>query len=228
MELNRKRKAKMRLFIVRHGQSQSNADWEIIQKPVDNNSSLTTLGENQAEKLAEWMKTAITQVDLIYSSSLTRALQTAKSIAEAYDLTIYQDHRLREGGHSYSDGSPIPDDLLPMNKRLDWHSKPFEPLDPSVEGCESYADVKERVAGFLDEIIASHLGKTIVAVTHAWTSNAFYDVILNSCALRQCHIHFGNTAISYFRYNPEWELGPWYAYFLAQTPHVEFIPEGLE
>lgn len=217
----------MRLFIIRHGQSQSNANEAYIRKPADFNSQLTSRGENQAELLAEWMKNNIKRVDILYSSSLKRAQQTAKPIAEAYDVLPIQDHRLREGGYTFSDGSPIPDDLLPMNKRLDWHMNPYEPLDPSVERCESYANVKERVANFLDEIVENFLGKTVVAVTHAWTLNAFYDVIFSSCAIRQCHIHFGNTAVSFFEYNPEWKLGPWYAHLLAQTPHLEFFPDGI-
>jgi hypothetical protein len=58
---------------------------------------------------------------------------------------------LSEDGYSYSDGSPIPDDLLPMNKRIDWHSNPQEPFDASVEDCESYTDLKGRVAFFLEK-----------------------------------------------------------------------------
>lgn len=217
----------MRLFIVRHGESQSNAHWEGVKKPADLNSKLTKLGEIQAAKLADWMQTKIKKIDLIYASSLTRAEQTARPIAEAYGRTITRDHRLREGGYNYSDGRPFPDDLLPMDKMIDWHAQPYEPFDPSVEGCESYADLKERVANFLDEIIETQLDKTIVVVTHGWTMNAFFDVIFNNCVFRQCYFPNDNTAISFFEYNPDWKLGPWYAHFLAHTPHLEFYPDGI-
>jgi broad specificity phosphatase PhoE len=218
----------MRLFLVRHGESQSNADWEGVKKPADLNSPLTELGENQSEKLAAWMKSKINKVDLVLASSLLRAGQTALPIAEANGLKIAQDHRLREGGYSYSDGSPIPDDLLPMNKRLDWHTHPHEPFDPSVEGCESYAELKFRVGAFLDEIVETQVGKTIVAVTHGWTMNAFFDVFFTTCVHRQCYIRIENTALSFIEYKPEWELGPWFAHFLLQTPHLEFYPKGID
>jgi broad specificity phosphatase PhoE len=186
------------------------------------------VGETQAEKLADWMKTNISEVDKVVSSSLLRAMQTADVIASAYGVTVSLDHRLREDGYSYSDGSPIPDDLLPMNKRTDWHSNPQEPFEASVEGCESYTDLKGRVAFFLDEMIENHLGETVVAVTHGNTINAFFDVIFNTCAFRLCFFPVGNTAISFFEYNHEWELGPWYAHFIAQTPHLDFYPDGID
>jgi probable phosphoglycerate mutase len=218
----------MRLFIVRHGESQSNAHWEGVKKPADLNSPLTSLGENQAEKLAEWMQIKIKHVDLIFASSLLRAEQTAKPIAEAYELNITQDHRLREGGYNYFDGKPFPDGLLPMDKMIDWHTQPHKPFDPSVEGCESYAELKFRVGAFLDEIVETQLDKTVVAVTHGWTINAFFDVIFSNCVFRQCYFPITNTGISFFEYNPDWKLGPWYAHFLAQTPHLEVSPNGIE
>jgi broad specificity phosphatase PhoE len=218
----------MRLFIIRHGESQSNANWGNVKNPADLNSLLTELGENQAEKLAAWMKSKINKVDVVMASSLIRAGQTAKPIAEAYGLEVAQDHRLREGGYSYSDGRPIPDDLLPMNKRLDWHTLPYEPFDPSVKGCESYSELKFRVGAFLDEIVETQVGKTIVAVTHGWTMNAFFDVLFTTCVHRQCYIRIENTALSFIEYNPDWELGPWFVHFLLQTPHMELYPNGIE
>jgi probable phosphoglycerate mutase len=218
----------MRLFLVRHGESRSNADWESVKKPADLNSLLTEVGETQAEKLAEWMKAKVENIDLIFASSLTRTEKTARPMAQAYGLEIVQDHRLREGGYSYSDGSPIPDDLLPMNKHIDWHAQPYEPFDPSVEGCESYADLKQRVGAFVDEIVETQVGKTVVVVTHGWTMNAFFDVIFDTCVHRQCYFPIYQTAISFFEYNPEWKLGPWFAHFLAQTPHLDMFLDGIE
>jgi probable phosphoglycerate mutase len=218
----------MRLFIIRHGESTSNADREGIKQPSDMNSSLTELGVEQAEKLTVWMKSKINNVDQIYSSSLKRAQQTAAPIASAYQLPIELSHRIREGGYNFSDGSPIPDDQLPMFKMIDWHTRPFDPFDDKLEDCESYADLKERVSQFLDFIIEDHPDKTIVVVTHGWTINAFSDVIFKNCAFRQCFFHIENTSISFFEYDQDMEYGPWYAHIISQTPHLEFFPVGIQ
>ena len=215
----------MRLFIVRHGESASNADRSSIKKSAEMNSQLTDLGIQQSEKLAGWMKAKIKNVDLIYSSSLRRAQQTAAPIAAAYQLLVEISHRIREGGYNYSDGSPIEDGLLPIDKMTEWHTKPFEPFDRRLEGCESYAELKERVAEFLDIIQESHAGKTLVVVTHGWTMNAFYDVIFNNCVFRQCLFNHENTAVTYFEYDSSKTLGPWNAHFIAQTPHLGYLFE---
>jgi probable phosphoglycerate mutase len=218
----------MRLFIVRHGESQSNAHWDHVKQPADLNSPLTDLGSQQAEKLAVWMQANIEQINLVFTSSLLRAEQTARPIADAYKLPLQIDHRLREGGYNYADGIPIPDDKLPMDKSVDFHKLPYQPFDPSMKNCESYGQLKERVAEFLDELLENHPDETIVVVTHGWTINAMFDVIFSGCSLRQCYFQVDNTAISYFEYRPEWKLGPWYAYFVAQTPHLPFYSEGIK
>ncbi|MEN8241135.1 MAG: histidine phosphatase family protein [Chloroflexota bacterium] len=213
----------MRLLIVRHGESTTNADREGIKQPADMNSVLTDLGIQQAEKAAAWLKENVKHVDLIYSSSLNRAQQTAAPIAQAYQLPVEISHRIREGGYNYADGSPIPDDLLPIDKMFEWHTRPFDPFDDQLEECESFAELKERVAEFLDIIQEAYLDKTLVVVTHGWTMNAFYDVIFNNCVFRQCFFRNENTAITYLEYDPSRTLGPWIAHFIAQTPHLGII-----
>lgn len=218
----------MRLFIVRHGESQSNADWHYAKKPADLNSHLTERGLQQSGKLAAWLKDNVPGIDLVYSSSLSRAQQTVQPIAEVFGKQVILDHRLREGGYNFSDGAPIPDDQLPMEKSVDFHAFPFEPFDSSVENCESYADLKERVSQFLDETVEAHSDKTVLVATHGWTINAFFDVIFSGCSFRQCYFQADNTSLSYFQHNPEWKFGPWYAHFVAQTPHLPFYPEGIK
>lgn len=210
----------MRLFIVRHGESTSNVDRDRIKQPADMNSVLTELGAEQAEKAAAWLKSKVGSVDAIISSSLTRAQQTAAYFSTAFGIQVILDDHIREGGYNFSDGSPIPDDQLPINKMTDWHGRPFDPFDDTLDGCESYSELKQRVAEFLDIILESYAKKTLVVVTHGWTMNAFNDAVFNNCAFRQCFFHHENTAITYLEHNPEIDLGPWVAHFISQTPHL--------
>jgi probable phosphoglycerate mutase len=218
----------MRLFLIRHGESYSNAHWDQVKKPTDLNSVLTDKGIDQAEKLAEWMRANLPSINQIYASSLRRAEQTARPISEAFGVPVQIDHRIREGGYNYTDGSPIPDHRLPMEKSNDFHLAPNAPFDSTVQNCESYVQLKHRVGEFLDVLLDTHLDESIVISSHGWTINAFYDVIFSACALRQCYFFIENTALSYFQYNPEKRLGPWYAHFLAQTPHLLLNPEGFQ
>lgn len=210
----------MHLFLIRHGESWSNVYWREIEHNHQLNSHLTKDGVEQAEKLAVWMKSAVPKLDHLYTSTLHRTLETAAPLEAAYNLPAVRDHRLREGGYCYASGDPIPDELLPIRKRVDFHAEPFTPFEGEPPGVESFNDLRNRVGLFLTEIIAKHQGEAVAVVTHGWTLNAFIDVIFNIGAYRSVLLDFENTSISWFEYRPEDVKGPWRMHFLARTPHL--------
>lgn len=63
----------MNLYILRHGQAESIGDQE---------SQLTETGKLETYKVASWLKSQNTQVDLIFSSPKQRAQQTAQIFKE--------------------------------------------------------------------------------------------------------------------------------------------------
>jgi len=67
----------MKLIITRHGETEENKN-RIIQGHID--GTLSQLGLEQAKKLAERLKDE--KIDLIFSSDLGRALNTAKEVAK--------------------------------------------------------------------------------------------------------------------------------------------------
>ena len=81
-----------RLILVRHGQSTGN-QLHIITGQGD--FPLTELGHEQAKKAAAWLSEH-EKITKIYSSDLSRAMQTAAPTAEALSLPILPDLRLRE------------------------------------------------------------------------------------------------------------------------------------
>ena len=82
----------MKLYLIRHAQSEANAKG--IQQGQEIDSPLTKLGKSQAKKLANRLKDE--KIDLIYSSDLNRAKETAKEINRFHDLDIKYDKRIRE------------------------------------------------------------------------------------------------------------------------------------
>ena len=86
---------------MRHGQSESNlAKYFAGQMNVH----LSELGHKQAEVTSEYLKTI--PVDVIYSSDLYRAYETAQHTAEKKGLPIHTSPKLREifagGGKNYA------------------------------------------------------------------------------------------------------------------------------
>ena len=72
-----------RIFLSRHGQT----EWNVQRRMQGhNNSDLTELGKKQALALAEIIKNI--EIDIVYSSSSLRAVDTAKLIVGDRKVTI--------------------------------------------------------------------------------------------------------------------------------------------
>ncbi len=79
------------LHLVRHGESTFNAE-ERIQGQSD--APLSDLGRRQSEAVAKALAEA--PIEAVYSSPLSRALATARPIAEKHGLKVQTDPRLME------------------------------------------------------------------------------------------------------------------------------------
>ncbi len=83
------------IILVRHGESEANAmDKSQGNKDEWEDTSLTEKGRIQAKKVSERLMRQ--KIDLIYSSGLKRAKQTAESINIYHNKEIKFDARLRE------------------------------------------------------------------------------------------------------------------------------------
>jgi broad specificity phosphatase PhoE len=217
----------MRLFLIRHGQSETNVRWDNIVEGRQMNSHLTEVGQEQAGKLAEWLYDKVPLVDAIYASTLHRAQETAVPLEETFMVKKVLDDRIREGGYNYNTGGPIEDDLLPIHKHANFHQYPDRPLAEVPDGVEAYNDLRTRTGQFLSEMIDKHYSQTVIAITHGWTMNAIIDHIFNIGLYRSAYVNVDNTAITYVEYVTGTEFENWRVHFVGQTPHLEVFPGGL-
>ncbi len=97
--------------------------------------------------------------DVLLSSTLPRAVQTAEVIGEALGLDVAHDDDLREFDPGELDGS-LWDDWA---DRFDPGAEPDRALSP---GGDSLNGFRARVRGLLDRLAATHDGKTVVAACH--------------------------------------------------------------
>jgi broad specificity phosphatase PhoE len=218
----------MRLFLIRHGESESNAHWEQMVEGSQLNSRLTEKGQDQVLRLADWMANKVPEVDAIYTSSLHRTIETAAPLEAHYQLKAIIDHRIREGGYCYNSGAPIEDDLLPIKKLVNFHADPFAPFAPHPAGVESYNDLRTRVGNFIQELVEKHTKQSVIVVLHGWVLNAFLDHVFNVGSHRSVYIFAENTSVTYLEHVHPNRIGPWRAYFVAQTSHLEDLSDGLK
>ncbi len=147
------------LILIRHGET----DWNVegrYQGQAD--PPLNERGREQARTLANEL--AHLGIDVIYSSPLRRAWETAEVIARALGVPLYPEPRLMEIHQGDWQGrlrSEIAAKYPELFRR--WLTEPWEVTPP---GGEHLRDVQRRVYAAVDEIIRRHPGQTVALVTH--------------------------------------------------------------
>jgi broad specificity phosphatase PhoE len=176
-----------RLILWRHGNTDSNAA-DRVQGQAD--TSLNDVGRAQAAAAAPFL--AALRPDVIVSSDLSRALDTARCLGELTGLPVTTDPRLRERYFGVWQGMT----LAEIAVRHPVAFAAWRGGDPSP-GCdlESLDDLGKRVGVALQELADAHPGATIVAATHGgasrqgaghllgWSS----DVLRGIRGLDNCH-----------------------------------------
>lgn len=150
----------MRLFLVRHGETDANRDGLALgQLDVPLNDT----GLRQAEAVGRAL--AREPVVAIYSSPLGRAMQTAEAIAGHHTAAVTAEPGLIEMDVGEIDGLPFSQVRERYAEYLKvWMSE--EGPQHAMPGGERLVDVAARGWDTLSRLAARHQGETIVAVTH--------------------------------------------------------------
>lgn len=142
----------MKVYAARHGQTQWNLEDKVCGRT---DLPLTELGLSQAELLAQ--RTKDLNIDVIISSPMLRARQTAAPTAALHGLEILVDERLIEQDYGIYEGVSRFDEGFLGNKRHFAFRYP---------GGESMMDLAHRVYGLLEEIREKYAGKNVLLVCH--------------------------------------------------------------
>jgi 2,3-bisphosphoglycerate-dependent phosphoglycerate mutase len=149
----------IQIGIIRHGSTPWNAEG---RAQGNSDIPLDEEGIKGAIKLAERLNEE--GWDLVYSSNLIRAKQTAEIIADKSGMQLYLDPRLREVGGGLIEGT------TEEERVLKWGDKWWQ-LDLGIENDES---VIARGLSLIEEVIETHNSKKILIVSHG----AFIKLIL--------------------------------------------------
>ena len=194
---------KTEFVVVRHGETDANQEG-IVQGQSDTN--LNPLGIRQAERTAE--RLAAEPFDFIFSSDLSRAMKTARLIAEPHHLSIHPLHALREWNLGVLQGRKQSEIALQYPEIL----ASFQSEIGNVEapGGESRQDFYQRVADCLDEMSERFAGKKILLITHAGTLRAMFRHVAGPVSEGSRLPLTCNASISSFRYvDGRWQLTGW-------------------
>ena len=149
----------MKLRIVRHAESTGNAQgrWQ-----GRDDTLLTDLGREQAAKLRDRFASEGFQPSHIYSSPLSRTLETAQIASSVWDIPIVQVDDLMETDIGAFTGKTWQDieEQMPEIARQFAVSRNLELID----GAESYVQRSDRARRIIDLVIGEHTDDDSVLV----------------------------------------------------------------
>jgi isoleucyl-tRNA synthetase len=156
-----------RVVFVRHGESIKNVE-NRMSSAIDKHP-LTEKGEKVAKLAGDRLQEF--DVDVIYSSPVLRAKQTAEIIGESLDIEINFDNRIREIENGEWEEKTL-DEIAEHGHREEYLNLPIEDRYKAKRGKtgESWEDIENRLRDFLDDVQEKHRGKTIVVVSHMGTN----------------------------------------------------------
>jgi ribonuclease H / adenosylcobalamin/alpha-ribazole phosphatase len=180
------------LVLVRHGETVHNAagiaqGW--------NDSALSDKGAQQVLRLAQ--RIARMQPNALFSSPLSRALATARAIADATGLEVRTLDELREMNYGGWEGKSF---LDVRRDDEDIYRRWIDDADCPCPGGESHNDLRSRMARAFDAIEASANGQPLraVAVSHGTAIRVAATVLLDVPTMSSRHFAQDNAAINLF------------------------------
>ncbi|MFO7793738.1 MAG: histidine phosphatase family protein [Candidatus Nanohaloarchaea archaeon] len=182
----------MKLFLCRHGETEHN-DNGIVQGQMD--TKINGKGKQQAKKLRD--RLAEENIDKVYSSSMTRAIETAEIVAEPHDIEIEETEELKEVARAKFEGERS-EDLIEEITRSETEDYLWKP-----EGGESLEELKERGADFFNTIKEEHEGEQVVAISHGGTISSTLLGILEHSSKNSYRINQENCSINKLTWNPD-------------------------
>ena len=209
------------IYFIRHGESESNAT-PGVAAGVNFDAPLTDRGLEQARLVGRRLRSDGVEFDRVYSSSLTRTVQTTEAMLEG----------LGESGRAFARveaiieqqvpgwrGVPLKDAIPPEVELLMWRKgKDF--VGPQGE---SLRVVQRRVTTWLEdeliyneEVISKERTLTVAIVGHGNAGRCLFQYIMGFDDRLLLRVSVDNCSISRFRF----DKGGWAVISLNDRSHI--------
>ncbi len=170
----------MRLYFVRHGQSEANVQRVISNRDLPH--PLTELGRQQAEALARLL--ADVPLAAIYASPIMRAAETAQIVAASKSLPVEFADALREPDCGVMEGR-TDEEAWAEHDRVMYEWVVQRQFDSRIEGGESYDDLRARFVPFIDRLATLHdsTDHNLLLITHGGLLYLMLPLVLTNIDL---------------------------------------------
>ena len=203
-----------RILAIRHGETAWNVGGR-IQGHLD--IPLNDTGRAQARRLARALA-GRDAIDLIVSSDLGRAFDTARAVADATGAPLVANAALRERCFGDFQGRTFPEiEATWPDDAARWRRREPEWSPPGGQG-ESLLLFRERVTQAVSALAAENIGKHIALFTHGGVLDVLYRAATGLGLQDARTWQIGNTAVNRLLWTPDAGLAlvGW-----ADTTHLE-------
>lgn len=178
---------KTTLCFVRHGQTEWN-NQKRIQGRVNN--PLNDNGKNQAKDLGNYLKENNSDWDLIVSSPLSRAYETAEIIHDILDMNtpIITENDFMEREFGDCEGASITKELF------------VDIVADNINNMETSKEIQNRVYNATIRIANKYLGKKILIVAHSHVIKGLLTKLDSKYSFNDLMY---NSALNFFTYDNE-------------------------
>lgn len=181
-----------RLVLVRHGESEVTV--RRVVGGMRTCTGLSSLGRRQSEALADRLvATGELAADVLYSSAYPRAVETAEVLRPALGVDV----RVEAGFGEHDPGLECDgltfDEFVDRYGMPDWESDPFGTTFP---GGETLAEFHHRVGATLHEVLARHVGATVVVVCHGGVIDTVLRTALKTVPSGLFELHTSNASLT--------------------------------
>ena len=201
------------LCLIRHGETPWNAERR-LQGHTD--IPLNAKGALQARQMAQALKDIKLSFDVLYTSDLKRAADTANAIVELFGVEAQVDSALRERHFGALQGLSISE--APSLQPDIWQAHLARDLEHDLGGGESIQQFGMRVQNALDKIQERHAGKTILLVSHGGTLDMMYRIASKQALSAERVASVPNASLNWITHSASngWAVKQW-----SDTRHLE-------
>lgn len=198
------------IYLVRHGQTAWNKE-EIFRGRTD--VPLDETGLKQAELAGEFFREM--EIHKIYSSPLSRALETAKRIAQVHHLEVHSLQGLIDMSFGRWEGRSHKE--VKANDKEIYRQWREQPHLVRLPGGETLDEVRARGMAALEEVIHENPGKTLILVSHRVLCKVLICAILGLDNSHFWQIVQDTTAINLIQYKE----GKYILSLMNETCHLK-------
>lgn len=198
-----------RILLICHAEGMHNRYENLFESIQDEDSGLTALGWQQADKLANWLKVH-EKIEVLVSGAQLHSRLTAQRIGQALGLPVSVSEdlpgRLGEDERLGESGEVAPDELDP-EIHTSTHNAVLGP----------YVEFHHALISTLVQVLQEYRGRTIVLIS---SGSAIATILRHFFGAHQLRVQITHTGVSEIRH----QRGQWYLQYVNRTEHIPKRP----